>query len=191
MNSTERLVEAYYRAKGHFTITDIKVENGNNRQFDILTFDNKSKTHYHVEVSVTHALNWTKPVSWITERMGYKFFGQTTNKRPDNNKTDFAKGKSYLQPIKHTYEKFGIDFNEVVRVWCTWALGKEERSKLEEWREEMSLKYNIDKSKFDILLFRDNVLSDLLRNIETANYDDELLRTLSLVQQHKKQTQGL
>lgn len=41
MNAAEHLVELYYRQKGCFTITDIKIENGNNRQMDLLAYDLK------------------------------------------------------------------------------------------------------------------------------------------------------
>lgn len=40
MIPTEHIVENYYRVvKNNFTITDLKVKGGNNRQLDILAFD--------------------------------------------------------------------------------------------------------------------------------------------------------
>jgi hypothetical protein len=188
MNTTEHLVEAYYRQKGHFTVSDIKVDKGNNRQFDILTFDNKAQKFYHIEVSVTHALNWVRPLDGITNEVRFKFFGIPKNKRPDNLKTDFAKGKTYIEPIKATYNKYGIDYKNVIRVWCTWTLSANDTAKVDTWKEKMATEFNLQTHNFEILLFREEVLSTLLTNIGTANYDDELLRTLSLVSEHRIQT---
>lgn len=159
MNGAERLVEAYYRQKGHFTATDVKVENGNNRQFDILTYDSKSKEFYHVEVSVTHGLNWIRSLDLISVEMQFKFFGLPKNKRPGNSRTDHAKGKTYLGSIKSTYSKFGIDFEKVNRVWCTWHLTGEEHARMEEWKNEMAQQYKLSPDRFHVLQFRDEVLT--------------------------------
>jgi hypothetical protein len=189
MNATEHLVETYYRQIGHFTVTDIKVEKGNNRQFDILTFDNKTKKFCHVEVSVTHALNWVRPISSISEEVRFKFFGIPKDKRPGNQKTDFAKGKTYLEAIKATYVKFGIEYENVKRVWCTWCLSDEDITKIDNWKKMMASEFKLQPDNFEILLFRDEVLMTLLKKIGTANYDDELLRTLSLISEYRRQTQ--
>lgn len=191
MNATEHLVETYYRQKGHFTVTDIKVDKGNNRQFDLLTFDNKTKTCYHIEVSVTHVLRWSHTLEYISEQVRSKFFGAPKNKRPGNRKTDYEKGKTYLESIKSTYAKYGIDYNNVKRVWCTWHLSDLEFSKIESWKKIMAKEFSLLPDNFEILQFRDEVLSTLLDNIGTSNYDDELLRTLSLVIEHKRQTEIL
>jgi hypothetical protein len=188
MNATEHLVEVYFRQKGHFTVTDIKVEKGNNRQFDILTYDNKVKKFCHVEVSVTHTLNWIRTIDSISEEVRFKFFGIPKNKRPENLKSDFSKGKTYLEPIKATYAKFGIDYENVKRVWCTWCLSDADISKIDSWKISMASEFNLQPSNFDILLFRDEVLTTLLNKIGTSNYDDELLRTLSLIGEYNRQT---
>jgi len=96
MNTTEHLVEIYYRQKGHFTVTDIKVDKGNNRQFDLLTFDSISKEFCHVEISVTHTLNWIRPLDSISEEVRFKFFGKPKNKRPGNLKLIMQKAKHIL-----------------------------------------------------------------------------------------------
>jgi len=188
MNTTEHLVETYYRQKGHFTVTDVKVENGNNRQFDILTFDNKAKKFYHVEVSVTHALKWIRPLESISEEVRFKFFGIPKNKRPENLKTDHAKGKTYLEPIKATYAKFNIEYENVKRVRCTWCLSNVDIPKVDNWKISMASEFNLQPDNFEILLFRDEVLTNLLNKIGTSHYDDELLRTLSLISEYRRQT---
>ncbi|MDP1728477.1 MAG: hypothetical protein Q8M15_16960 [Bacteroidota bacterium] len=188
MNTTERLVESYYRQKGHFTITDAMVKDGNNRQFDILTIDNKASQYYHIEVNVTHDLRFVRPFDSISAEMRAKFFGVPKNKRPGNPNTDFAKGKSYLDAIKRTYNSLGMDFNLIKRVWCTWSLSFLDQANVDNWKEDMGREFGLDPQNFEILLFRDEVLTTLMRNIGTSNYSDELLRTLSLIDQHKGQT---
>ncbi|GAB3995131.1 hypothetical protein GCM10028807_34470 [Spirosoma daeguense] len=54
MNTAEHLVEIYYRQAGCFTMSDIKVISGNNRQLDLLAINIKTKKYYHIEVSVAH-----------------------------------------------------------------------------------------------------------------------------------------
>jgi len=188
MNTTEHLVEIYYRQKGHFTATDIKVDKGHNRQFDILSFDNITNKYYHIEVSVTHSLNFVERLDNISNEVRSKFFGIPKNKRPENTKTDFAKGKTYIEPIKSTYSKFGIDYEKVIRVWCTWCLSENELPNIMDWKKLMSKEFNLRPENFEILFFRDEVLETLLKEIGTSNYDDELLRTLSLINAYKLQT---
>jgi hypothetical protein len=188
MNTTEHLVEVYYRQQGCFTATDIKVERGNNRQLDLLAFNYKTKLFYHIEVSVAHGEHWAASLNDIKEKMRFKYFGEPLNKRPDNPNTDFAKGKKYLEPIKATYSKFGIDYNEIKRVWCVWCLNDTSTQEIEDWKKSLALEYGLQTSNFEILSFRDEVLPKLLHNIGTAYYDDELLRTLSLIKEYNKQT---
>jgi len=52
----------------------------------------------------------------------------------------------------------------------------------------MADQFDLKPDNFEILLFRDEVLTKLLSSIGTSNYDDELLRTLSLIVEHRKQT---
>lgn len=59
MNTTEKIVEAYFRlCKNCFTYPDMKVINGNNRQLDLLAYNLMDNSQYHIEVSVTHQENW-------------------------------------------------------------------------------------------------------------------------------------
>ncbi|MGA3013862.1 MAG: hypothetical protein ABSD71_07480 [Bacteroidales bacterium] len=187
MNATEHLVEVYYRQLGCFTATDIKIPKGNNRQFDLLAFNYTTKKLYHVEISVAHGEHWAGNLNDLKKRIRFKFFGFPRNNRPENSKTDFAKGKTYLNAIKATYLKYGIDYSEVVRVWCTWCLPPEKVT-LDDWYQELATEFNLKSENFQLLLFRDTVIPTLLKNIGTANYDDELLRTLSLINQFNIQT---
>ena len=52
----------------------------------------------------------------------------------------------------------------------------------------MASEFNLQPDNFEILLFRDEVLTNLLNKIGTSHYDDELLRTLSLISEYRRQT---
>ncbi|GAB3995129.1 hypothetical protein GCM10028807_34460 [Spirosoma daeguense] len=119
--------------------------------------------------------------------MGYKFFGVVRNSRPNNPKTDFMKGKSYLNSIKATYKNLGLEYDEVIRVWCTWCLS-DKSSTIEAWKNEIAEEYNLKPDNFEILLFRDTVLPSVINSIGTSNYDDILLRTISLISEYNRQT---
>ena len=95
MNTTERIVESYFRlCKKCFTYQDLKVPGGNNRQLDLLAYDMKKGTQYHVESSVTHELSWCATWARLQAKFEGKFFGAP--KQRDGPNTDFAKGKTYF-----------------------------------------------------------------------------------------------
>jgi len=188
MNTTEHLVEIYYRQKGFFTSSDIKVEHGNNRQFDLLAFNYKTQGICHVEINVAHNEHWADSLEKIKDKMEFKFFGKPRNNRPDNLNTDFNKGKTYFNSIKETYSKFGFDFQNIIRVWCIWCLPEEaNKDKIDDLKNSIASEYDLNANNFQILLFRDDVLPFLLEKIGTSHYDDELLRTLSLIKEYNKQ----
>lgn len=188
MNTTEHLVEVYYRQIGCFTATDVKIAKGNNRQFDLLAYNLLTQKYYHVEICVAHGQQWQASLNDIKEMIRYKFFGLPKNLRPDNPNTDFNKGKSYLDSIKATYKKFGLNYEKVIRVWCTWCL-TEPDSNIDKWKTEIANEFKLKPDNFEKLPFRDTVFPELLSKIGTAHYDDELLRTLSLLSEYNKQTQ--
>jgi hypothetical protein len=187
MNTAEHIVETYYRiARKCFTVSDIKILQGNNRQIDILAFQPSDKKYYHIEVAVTHCENWCPSLEEIQDKIGYKFFGKARNSRPENPKTDFAKGKSYVEQIKKTYHLYGVDFNKVIRVWCSWYFEAENRQ-IMKLKENLANSYTLKSSNFELLSFRDTVIPELSDAIGTSNYDDEILRTLSLLNQYRIQ----
>ncbi len=189
MNTTEHLVELYYRhCHKNFTYTDFKVKGGNNRQFDVLAYNKVSNELRHIEVSVTHSTGWTANLDSLKDEIRHKFFGVPKNKRPDNPNTDFNKGKTYKQQIENAYEQFGFKWEEVIRVWCLW-FHSDETHVIDNWKKELSEEFNLVMEKFEILSLRDKVLPQLTKSIGTSNYDDDILRTISLIDQQRKQTE--
>jgi len=95
MNTTEKIVESYFRlCRDCFTIADLKVRKGNNRQIDLLAVNLKTEDQYHVEVSVTHCVNWCPDMEKLRSEFDKKYFGAPTEREGKN--TDYAKGKNYM-----------------------------------------------------------------------------------------------
>jgi len=160
MNATEQLVELYYRFhKRCFTVTDVKVPNGNNRQLDLLAYCLNPKRAYHVEVSVTIIPRYQpNPIS-ITAKLRRKFLTNPQARMND------------------AYASFNLELNSVERVFCCWEnLNPATNEALQAFNQNAGFQVTI-------LSFRDEVLPALTRFVGTANYEDDLLRTLSLIKQ--------
>ncbi|MBK6771809.1 MAG: hypothetical protein IPG78_06735 [Ignavibacteria bacterium] len=96
MNATEHIVELYYRfVQKCFTISDVKIPNGNNRQFDLLALkpEKKNMQLFHIEIGITNDEHWTVGLDNLKKTFGYKFTGNPKEKETIGNKTDKAKGK--------------------------------------------------------------------------------------------------
>jgi len=189
MNTTEHIVESYYRlVKKCFTLSDIKVIRGNNRQFDLLAFHKPTGAISHIEVSVTHQLNWTATLEKLEPFVAYKFFGAARENSNRSENTDAARGKNYYKEICDTYEVYGIRPADVNRVICVWALPETEKQR-NEWLTRQARAHHIRANRVSFLFFRDEVIPELLKTIGRSNYDDEILRTLSFLKQYRQQTE--
>jgi len=103
MNTTEKIVESYFRlCRKCFTIPDVKVIKGNNRQIDLLVFRVLTSEQFHVEVSVTHCRNWCPTAEELITEFDKKFFGVPPRKNRSN--TDYARGVTYKENIYQTYK---------------------------------------------------------------------------------------
>lgn len=188
MNSAEHIVDAYFRlARGCFTLADMKVKKGNNRQLDILAYHLKDKLEFHIEVGVTHQENWCPTLEELGPKFEKKFFGVSPERKGKNSgTTDFEKGKSYWPQIEATYSEVGFNPSAVRRVWVCWVVKGVNNStpiKLNFKSEHLSRTFEIE-----IISLRDFILPKLQNVIGTANYDDEILRTLGFVKQRELQS---
>ena len=101
MNAVEHIVEAYFRiCKRCFTMHDVKVPGGNNRQFDLLAVSMLTNEQYHVETSVMPG--FCPRAADLKELFDKKFRGVPAPS--DNPRGDHAKGKTYSKPIEDAYE---------------------------------------------------------------------------------------
>jgi hypothetical protein len=178
VNAVEHIVEAYFRiCRKCFVMPDVKIEGGNNRQFDLLAVDLNKGYQYHVESSVTHQENWCPDTKKLRTNFNMKFLGHPKEKTGEN--TDFAKGKIYKAQLWRAYRSVGFKPDKVQRIWCCWDVtdGENLSSFLEEYRVETDLAVKV-------LRFPDQVLASLLKAVATSNYDDEVLRTMSLFRQY-------
>jgi hypothetical protein len=179
MNAAEHIVEGYYRhCKKNFTITDVKVIRGVNRQFDLLAIDLKSGEQFHIESSVTHS--FTISADDLCAELERKFLGVPPKREGAN--TDHSRGKRYLNEINETYRSVGFEPEKIQRVFVTWQV--KGIGRLRECLEAFARK----SFPVSVISFRDTILPELQKVIGTSNYDDEALRTLSLIRQMEIQT---
>lgn len=185
MNTTERIVESYFRlCQNCFTYPDVKVAGGNNRQLDLLAYNLREDREYHVETSVTHELSWRATWAKLEAKFEGKYFGAPRERDGDN--TEFARGRSYLAEITRTYKSVGFAPSKVQRVWVTWV--KPDDRDFDERLRDYCRSKRLGKCPIKVLSFRDEVLPELLKAVGRSNYNDDVLRTLSLLRQFEDQT---
>jgi hypothetical protein len=188
MDAVEQIVEIYFqKCRACFTLPDVKVASGNNRQIDLLSYSAKEKNGYHIESSVTHRINWNPKIEWLKERIEYKFFGVPGKNGNKSGNTDRAKNKNYLEKIKETYETYGLKYEKINRVWVLWCIDKMDDEGLLEKNGKTYLKEKINGQTIEILSFRDDIIPQLEKIIGTANYEHEITRTISLIIQYQNQ----
>jgi hypothetical protein len=172
MNAAEHIVACYLQNFWNcFVMTDVKVLKGNNRQCDILACQlAKPKRQYHVEVSVTHHKHWNPNEFDVHGIIDAKFLG-------------IGKGsKSYKTAIEDTYRSVGLDLEKVIRVFVSWILPEKDIADRISREYKMSHGINVE-----LWSLRDELLPEIIKDISTSNFDDEILRTLSLVKQLQRQ----
>jgi hypothetical protein len=187
MNAAEHIVDAYFRlCRKCFTLSDLKVEQGNNRQFDLLAHDLIKGDSFHIEVGVTHRPNWCPNISDLETRFDKKFFGAAPAREGANaGRTDHEREKNYFKQIEATYRQVGIDPEKVKRVWVCWLVkGRDMSTPLPHKIRSKALNREFD---VEILGLRDLVLPQLQTEIGTSNYEDEVLRTLGFLKQSNDQ----
>jgi hypothetical protein len=186
MNAVEQIVEIYFqKILNCLTHPDIKVENGNNRQFDLLAYNIKAKKSFHIESSVKHELRWNPTMNELKGFIEYKFFGTLREKNNKGKNTDKAKNKNYLEQIKDTYKIYGMDYEKISRVWVLWCTDKIEDENFIIKKDKKYLEIN--NKKIEIISFRDVIIPELENNIGKSNYENDIIRTLSLIIESKKQ----
>ena len=191
MTTTELIVESYFRlCRKCFTLSDVKVINGNNRQFDLLAFrlptPSEPQQQYHVEVSVIHELGWNSNSEQLIQSFEKKFFGKVDKNSKE--KGDYAKGKSYQEDIFKTYESVGFDPKKVSRVWVCWTVN--EKDCISPALDKFCTEKNLPLGSIEVISFRDRIMPDLQKVVGTANYADDALRTFSLIEQRRLQLES-
>lgn len=174
MNTTEAIVESYFRQhRDCLTHVDVKVQNGFGRQLDILAYNNKTKEQFHIEVSVKHDRSFCMNISQTKEKIREKFFGSEKN----------SVNSKYLASIKKTYERYGFDYQKVIRVWVTWEVMKcdSPEKQTNEAFQIIAKKHGIKYPKFELILFKDKLLPELISSVGTQNYEDFNIRAISLI----------
>lgn len=183
MNAVEHIVECYFRICRHcFTMHDVKVEHGNKRQFDLLAVSLVGESEqYHVESSVMHERHWCPTVEELLGGFERKFFGVPRGR--EESQASGRQGRTYQREILAAYRKVGLDPAKIQRVFCCWIPPSE--PDLDERLQNYCGSRGI--RRIQVRSFRDQVVPGLENAVATANYDDEVLRALSLLKQRDAQ----
>ncbi len=179
MNTAEKIVEAYFRhCMDCFTMTDVKVSAGNNRQLDLVAVHLASGDSYHVETTVKIA-GFCPTLEKLEVAFEHKFFGSPrVNQKPTG---DHALGKNYRRQINQTYKRYGLTPSKVARIYVCWTVNGVEQDELDDFCKSFSRRYNQGRNPIQVWSFRDCILPELVEAVGTSNYDDDALRTLSLL----------
>jgi hypothetical protein len=71
---------------------------------DILAYNVKERLQFHIEVGVTHRLNWCSTSDDLGPEFERKFFGVPPIRESKvGGATDYERGKSYFSHIEKTY----------------------------------------------------------------------------------------
>lgn len=182
MNTTEQIVEAYFRiCKECLTVPDVKVVGAYARQLDMLAYSLRLEEQYHIEVSVSHVRQFAPTTNKLLSKLAYKFLGVPNLRELRDRKTK----KSYIKNIHHSYRLFGMSPSQIKRVWVCWERPKNKDfdAKLKEFNEE----HELDENPIEVISFKEIVIPALKARTKTAHYDDVALRTISLFKQGKSQ----
>jgi hypothetical protein len=181
MNAAEHIVECYFRiTKKCFTLDDVKVIGGNNRQIDLLAINLRTKEQFHIETHVTHQTMWALDAKGISQFFEYKFLGFP--RKREGKKTDYSRGVNYRRQIEDTYKSVGLDPEKIQRVFVCWIIKDQETYDLA--LAELQKRHSCTMA---VVSFRDIILPALQDAVGTTNYDDEVLRTFSLIKEREKQ----
>ncbi|HHS49774.1 MAG TPA: hypothetical protein ENN07_01515 [candidate division Zixibacteria bacterium] len=109
-----------------------------------------------------------------------KFFGAPDERKGrSDGTTDYEKGKSYYPHLMKTYEEYGFEPDEINRIWVYWILPKEDSSNID--------RIEYDNKKVEIISFRDSIIPELESLIGSSNYNDNILRTISFLNERDNQ----
>jgi hypothetical protein len=143
--------------KKFFTMTNIMLEGG--KEIDLLAFDPITKERYHIEVRVATGRGFRLRL----------IDTQTKRGRKHRRGLDTLNDIKFAHPtvVSAVKEIFGSrDYKKVLVVWEV-----EDESVIER-----------AKSRYDIEIWRiSDVLSELIREVKTKAYRDDVLRTVQLI----------
>lgn len=169
MNATERLIGLYYQLHLKcFTATDVKIPEGNNRQLDmlayVLAYGLSPARAYHVEVSVTPIPGFQPTPASLAVQFREKFLINPQSRMDD------------------AYGLFNLPPQLVQRVFCCWV--RPDAAAMELIIQAFAAETGIH---VELLSLRDEVFPALMKLVGTSNYEDDILRTLSLIKQWHQQ----
>ena len=157
ISAEKEIVNYWYNKKGFFTINNIKTNSNKDAGILALKFDkDKINDIFHIEVScsITNNISETTNLS--------KSIGKIIDEKFEDNSIIEAIG-DYIKP-------FSIEKNKIIK---TIVLGAVPKSRKKDIINEFNKK-EVEVTEFE------NILYDVLENLDTQYYKNDIIRTLQL-----------
>ena len=84
------------------------------------------------------------------------------------------------------YSRLGLDLGKIKRIWICWTVKDPDNLNLHLRNYLIRTGYLVE-----VISLRDRILPDLMNAVSTANYDDEVLRTFSLIKEWQRQNEKI
>ena len=157
MSAEKEIVNYWYNKKGLFTINNIKTSNNRDCGILALKFDNDRVNEiFHIEVScsitnnITETTNLDKSIRKIVDE---KF-----------------ENKSISETINNSINQFSIQKNKIKKIMILGAVPKSRKSDIVK---------EFNQKGVEVIEF-ENILYDVLEQLDTQYYRNDIIRTLQL-----------
>jgi len=157
MSAEKEIVNYWYNKKGFFTVNNIKASSNRDAGILALKFDkDKINDIFHIEVSCS-----------ITNNIP-----ETTNLSKSISKIISEKFEdiSIIEAIDNHIKPFSIEKNKITKIIVLGAITKSRKNDI---IKEFNQRY------VDVIEF-ENILYDVLENLDTQYYKNDIIRTLQL-----------
>jgi hypothetical protein len=149
---------------------------------DILAVSLLTGDQFHIECSVTHRERWCPTTEELIATFHKKFSGVPPQREGMN--TDAARRKHYGGVIMSMYSSLGLDTSKIKRIWISWTVKDPDNLKARLHSYFVQTGYAVE-----VISFRDVILPELMSAVSTSNYEDEVLRTFSLIKEWQRQAE--
>ena len=157
MTAEKEIVNYWYNKKGFFTLNNIKTSNNRDAGILALKFDkDKVNEVFHIEVSCSITNNITETAN----------LGKSIGKIVDEKFED----KDIAEAINNHIKNFSIQKNKIKKIIILGAVPKSRKS-------EIIKEFN--QKEVEVIEF-ENILHDVLEQLDTQYYRNDIIRTLQL-----------
>ncbi|GEM_PF-1379914 len=157
MSAEKEIVNYWYNKKGFFTLNNIKASNNRDCGILAIRFENdKISEILHIEVScsITNNISETTKLE--------KSVGKIISEKFDN--------KSVTDSINNHIKNLSVPNNKIIKIMVLGAVPKSRKAEI---TKEFCQK-NVEVVEFE------NILYDVLENLDTQYYKNDIIRTMQL-----------